>query len=136
MHLHLGKKWKHGLLAYPPLLSKSPHFELWTFWSPDFLDFFHFLWQFFRWLPLVFWIYYSFQTLITSMFLWCIWYVVFYVIHELTISLDVKYFIHDMYVKVSYYYILIRQLYIIRTPATILHLPDSHKRYFLKYIFS
>ena len=34
-----------------PLLSKSPHLELWTFFSaliPRLLDFFHFLWHFFN----------------------------------------------------------------------------------------
>ena len=53
-----GKKMK--IWPPPPLLSKSPHFELWTFWSPaltpsPLLDFFHFLGHFFLFLilPLV-----------------------------------------------------------------------------------
>ena len=41
-----GEKWKYG----PPLLSKSPHFELWPFFisgaDSPLLDFFHFLWHF------------------------------------------------------------------------------------------
>ena len=49
-----GKKMK--IWPPPPLLSKSPNFEFWTFWflelTPPLLDFFHFLWPFFLMLPL------------------------------------------------------------------------------------
>ena len=48
----------HNFLDPPPLLSKSPHFELWTFLSPaltpasPLLDFFHFSGHFFLIAPL------------------------------------------------------------------------------------
>ena len=50
LHIHLGKTWKSGLSS---VLSKSPNFEFFTLWflvliSPHLLEFFHFLWYFFK----------------------------------------------------------------------------------------